>query len=72
MFVNILKVSFFELCFLLVIIGFVMVVFVSVVYYLERYDLNSDFRSVFESMWWVVIIMIMVSLFLICVRWVKF
>lgn len=63
MFVNILKVSFFELCFLLVIIGFVMVVFVSVVYYLERYDLNSDFRSVFESMWWVVIIMIMVSFF---------
>lgn len=55
--VNTLKASSLELCLLLVITGFVMVVFASVVYYLERHDLNSDFRSVPESMWWAVITM---------------
>lgn len=61
--VNTLKASSLELCLLLVITGFVMVVFASVVYYLERHDLNSDFRSVPESMWWAVITMTTVSSF---------
>ncbi|XP_022787126.1 uncharacterized protein LOC111327256 isoform X2 [Stylophora pistillata] len=55
--VNTLKASSLELCLLLVITGFVMVVFASIVYYLERYDFDSDFRSVPESMWWAVITM---------------
>ncbi|XP_078349460.1 uncharacterized protein LOC144634382 [Oculina patagonica] len=55
--VNTLKASSSELCLLLVIMGFVMVVFASFVYFLERHEYDSDFKSVPESMWWAVITM---------------
>lgn len=59
--VNTLKASSSELCVLLVIMGFVMVVFASFVYFLERHEFDSDFKSVPESMWWAVITMTTVS-----------
>ena len=59
--VNTLKASSSELCLLLVIMGFVMVVFASFVYFLERHEFESDFKSVPESMWWAVITMTTVS-----------
>ena len=60
--VNTLKASSSELCVLLVIMGFVMVVFASFVYFLERREFNSDFKSVPDSMWWAVITMTTVSI----------
>ena len=60
--VNTLKASSSELCLLLVFMGFVMVVFASIVYFLERHQSDSDFKSVPDSMWWAVITMTTVSI----------
>lgn len=60
--VNTLKASSSELCLLLVITGFVMVVFASFIYFLERHETDSDFKSVPDSMWWAVITMTTVSI----------
>jgi len=66
--VNTLKASSCELCLLLVFMGFVMVVFASFVYFLERHEFDSDFKSVPESMWWAVITMTTVSRLVIELR----
>ena len=55
--VNTLKASSCELCLLLGIMAFVMVMFATVLYFIERHEFESDFRSVPESMWWAVITM---------------
>lgn len=60
--VNTLKASSSELCLLLIIMAFVMVVFASFVYFLEKDEFASDFKSVPESMWWAVITMTTVSI----------
>lgn len=66
--VNTLKASSCELCLLLVFMGFVIVVFASFVYFLERHEFDSDFKSVPESMWWAVITMTTVSRLVIELR----
>lgn len=55
--VNTLKASSCELCLLLVFMGFVMFLFATVVYFLERNESAGDFKSVPQSMWWAVITM---------------
>lgn len=60
--VNTLKASSSELCLLLIIMAFVMVVFASFIYFLEKDEFASDFKSVPESMWWAVITMTTVSM----------
>lgn len=55
--VNTLKASSRELCLLVIFMGFVMLLFATVVYFLERHESAEDFRSVPHSMWWAVITM---------------
>lgn len=56
-----IKNFFFELGFILFLFGFGVIIFVIVVYYVERGVEGIMFVSIFDSMWYVIVIMIMIG-----------